>query len=88
MQCVICMKEVSESLLSFIGTNPDDPNDMEPVCPDCIESQIENELIEEAGLSNKEEYKGLTPEEATNKFFDRFGPVASFTDEWPCKKKT
>ena len=86
MKCVVCLKDVPESILSFIGTNPDDSDDLEPVCPDCIEAQIENDLIEEAGLSNKEEYKGLTPEEATNKFFDRFGPVVSYTDEWPGKE--
>lgn len=31
-------------------------------------------------------YEGLTPEEATNKWFKDFGPAVSIVDDWPNKK--
>ena len=38
MKCIRCLKEVPESIMLFIETEEDK---FEPVCPDCIEAQVE-----------------------------------------------
>ena len=38
MLCIICLKDVSESIILVIETDPDK---FEPVCPDCIDAQLE-----------------------------------------------